>query len=152
MKVKVRKTGEVIEVTDYGEKFHPRFWSDSTGYYADELEFEPKELVLDTVTIPIQEALDWTLHKKTLREELVEEAWNRFKAENPEKAEKYIDTWTGELIEIETYTANEIFRIQLYTEAPEICSLCGAEATCECTACGKPFCEECHGIHYCDVK
>jgi len=28
---------------------------------------------------------------------------------------------------------------------------CGEKATCECTACGKLFCEECHGIHCCEA-
>jgi len=40
MKTKVKKTGEIIEVTDYGEKWHPRYWNDKQGYSKEELEFE----------------------------------------------------------------------------------------------------------------
>lgn len=30
------------------------------------------------------------------------------------------------------------------------CYLCQSEATCNCTECGRLFCEECHGIHCCE--
>lgn len=40
MKAKVKKTNKTIEVVDYGEKFHPRFWNKAKGYNAGELEFQ----------------------------------------------------------------------------------------------------------------
>ena len=36
LKVKIRKTGKVITVSDYGEKVHPRYWDKTKGYEANE--------------------------------------------------------------------------------------------------------------------
>jgi hypothetical protein len=38
MKAKVKATGKIINVLDYGKNFHPRYWSKTTGYEAEELE------------------------------------------------------------------------------------------------------------------
>jgi hypothetical protein len=35
----IKKTGASVKVVDYGEKFHPRYWTKTTGYSAEELEF-----------------------------------------------------------------------------------------------------------------
>lgn len=34
----------------------------------------------------------------------------------------------------------------------EPCSICGAEATCNCAVCDRFFCEICHGIHCCEAE
>ena len=39
MKAKVKKTGEIVEVKDYGPKFIPRYFDNTTGYFNEELEF-----------------------------------------------------------------------------------------------------------------
>jgi len=39
VKATIKKTGAVVEVADYGEKMHPRYWTKTTGYFAEELEF-----------------------------------------------------------------------------------------------------------------
>jgi hypothetical protein len=39
LKAKVKATGGEVEVSDYGEKFVPRYWTDTTGYYSEQLEF-----------------------------------------------------------------------------------------------------------------
>jgi hypothetical protein len=43
MKAKVKSTGKVITVKDYGKKFHPRYWAYGQGYDASELEFLGKK-------------------------------------------------------------------------------------------------------------
>jgi hypothetical protein len=35
---RVKKTGKIIEVKDYGEKYNPRYWDETQGYMSDELE------------------------------------------------------------------------------------------------------------------
>lgn len=39
MEAKVKKTGKIITVFDYGPKLIPRYWSKTTGYSKDELIF-----------------------------------------------------------------------------------------------------------------
>ena len=51
VKAKIKATGKVVTVTNYGAKFHPRYW-DKTGhgYEAEELELLPqKKAKLTTV-------------------------------------------------------------------------------------------------------
>lgn len=43
MRARIRSTGEVVEVMDYGEKMHPRYWGSVSGYDEYELEFLPEE-------------------------------------------------------------------------------------------------------------
>lgn len=38
-KARIKKTGEVVEVADYGKRFCPRYWTKTTGYFKKELEF-----------------------------------------------------------------------------------------------------------------
>lgn len=39
MRATIKKTGDIIEVQDYGTKMYPRYWTNSQGYNADELSF-----------------------------------------------------------------------------------------------------------------
>jgi len=39
MKAIIKKTKEAVEVEDYGVKFNPRYWTETNGYNAEELEF-----------------------------------------------------------------------------------------------------------------
>jgi len=52
MKAKVKATGKVVSVQDYGEKFHPRFWDNKQGYDADELDFVAPRRVAKLTTPP----------------------------------------------------------------------------------------------------
>lgn len=45
LKARIKATGEQVEILDYGEKFVPRYWTDTTGYYSEQLEFPAKPQV-----------------------------------------------------------------------------------------------------------
>lgn len=40
VKATVKETGKNVLVKDYGEHFHPRYWSKTTGYSPNELKFK----------------------------------------------------------------------------------------------------------------